>query len=330
MAATASILPASTPPNLRPFDAARDLSPVADLLELSFGEKLDPDGQRYLREMRKAARSPGVVRWATSAVERVTSLSGYVWEEAGRVVGNLSLIPFTAQGKRINLIANVAVHPDYRRQGIARAMTNAALEYLQRRRMQAAWLQVREDTPEAVHLYRSLGFREHTRRTAWIAHPETPINFPAPSVAALPRQSYDWPQQRERLLQTYPADVTWHLPFKLNTLRPGFFGWLARFFGEVSAQHWTAYHQDEWLGTVTWQGSSAYADRLWLAASPEQEELAILALMPKVRQVRQAQRPPFSRRPLNLNYPAGRAASALEATGFTPRRTLIWMSIKLR
>ena len=38
-------------------------------------------------------------------------LTGYVWEQDGRIVGNASLIPFRDNGKRIFLIANVATHP---------------------------------------------------------------------------------------------------------------------------------------------------------------------------------------------------------------------------
>ena len=65
----------------------------------------------------------------------------------GRIVGNLSLIPFVRRGHVVYLIANVAVHPDYRRRGIARQLTQTALDYLRQRGVSSAWLQVRDDNP---------------------------------------------------------------------------------------------------------------------------------------------------------------------------------------
>ena len=94
---TAAKLLSSAPQsgNLRPFNVARDLKQVADLVELCFADTLDYDGQRYLRQMRSAARNPGYLRWAGLIAERAPlPLSGYVWVEDGQLVGNLTLIPY--------------------------------------------------------------------------------------------------------------------------------------------------------------------------------------------------------------------------------------------
>lgn len=56
--------------------------------------------------------------------------SGFVWEENGQIIGNLSLIPSTKGGRRVVVIANVAVHPDHRRRGIAHELTQRALQTL--------------------------------------------------------------------------------------------------------------------------------------------------------------------------------------------------------
>ena len=118
---------------MRPFDVRRDLAPVADLVEQCFADTLDPDGERYLEQMRAASRNPGFLHFAAAASEwSSVPLSGYVWEEDGKVVGNISLIPFALHNQRNYLIANVATHPAYRRRGIARSLTAQAVEHARR------------------------------------------------------------------------------------------------------------------------------------------------------------------------------------------------------
>ena len=115
--------------HLRPFDIRSDLSAVADLVELCFKDSLDADGRLYIRQMRRTAKSGHLLNLAAAAGgSSNTPPGGYVWVEADRLVGNLSLIPVFSQGVTRYLIANVAVHPDFRRKGIARALTQAALE----------------------------------------------------------------------------------------------------------------------------------------------------------------------------------------------------------
>jgi hypothetical protein len=77
---------------LRPFDVRRDLAAVADLVEQCFADTLDPDGERYLEQMRAASRNPGFIHFAAAASEwSSVPLTGYVWEEDGKVVGNLPI-----------------------------------------------------------------------------------------------------------------------------------------------------------------------------------------------------------------------------------------------
>ena len=157
---------------IRSLDISSDLDQVADLIEMCFPISHDPDGQTYIREMRKAAREMRLFGWLSTLAEMgSTKSAGFVWEDSGEIIGNLSLIPFQNDGRRIHLIANVAVHPDHRRKGIARALTQHALAYLRRRGDPAAWLQVREDNPAAITLYRSVGFKEQAIRTTWRIRP---------------------------------------------------------------------------------------------------------------------------------------------------------------
>ncbi len=113
-------IPACAQGHLRKLDMRRDLHKVADLVELCFYDTLDPEGKQYLKEMRKAAQNASMLGWASSMIDQAPMPpSGYVWEEDGQLVGNLSLIPINIKGKRGYMIANVATHPDYRGRGIA-------------------------------------------------------------------------------------------------------------------------------------------------------------------------------------------------------------------
>ena len=128
-------------PHLRPLNVLRDLAAVADLIELCFSPTMDNDGQRYLSDMRRASRDDSFLRWASRVSETASMpLMGYVWEQDGHIVGNASLIPFRDQGKRVYLIANVATHPDYRRRGIGRALTERVMKQARDKRASAIWL----------------------------------------------------------------------------------------------------------------------------------------------------------------------------------------------
>ena len=175
VAITAPIL--AKAPQLRPLNILTDLPVVADLVESCFAGTLDAEGQRYIQQMRRAGNDGYFLRWAANAMDTVSMpLSGYVWEENREVVGNVSLVPFKREGRKIYLIANVAVRLDYRRKGIGRTLTVSAMQHARQRHAQATWLHVRDDNPGAAALYASLGFRERVRRTLWQAAPDRSLD----------------------------------------------------------------------------------------------------------------------------------------------------------
>ncbi len=83
----------------------------------------------------------------------------------GRVVGYLGCHHIANEG----FIANVAVHPSARRQGVARSLIQAALE--QGRSLWRITLEVRTSNTAAISLYRSLGFVHDGTRPRFYAHP---------------------------------------------------------------------------------------------------------------------------------------------------------------
>lgn len=316
--------PPAHPPedrHLRTFDPARDLDAVADLVELCFSSTLDADGRRYLRQMRAAARNPNLVRLARRLGEGSSfPMTGFVWDAGGRVVGNLSLIPFQWHNRKVYMIANVAVHPDFRRRGIARALTHAALDQLQRSGADYPWLQVREDNPEAIQLYLSLGFHEQFRRSTWQTEPgPIPAAAPDPDVRITPLKSSHARRQQQWLLQAYPPVLEWHLPFRVRDLHPGLLGFVRRMFNGVFVRQWSVLKQNRLAGVAAWQSTQGYYNALWLGLPEPSDENAAAALLLYARRA-------FGmRQPLMVEYPAQQAVAALSASGFQLHQTLIWM-----
>jgi ribosomal-protein-alanine N-acetyltransferase len=64
-------------------------------------------------------------------------------------------------------ITNLAVHPDWRRQGIARGLLGRTLEDARSRHLRLAILEVRPTNIEALGLYERLGFRVVGRRKGY-------------------------------------------------------------------------------------------------------------------------------------------------------------------
>jgi GNAT superfamily N-acetyltransferase len=313
--------------NIRKINVSRDLDQVADLIEQCFPIHLDQDGQTYIREMRKTAREMRLLGWVSSLPELGSAKApGFVWEERGRILGNLSLIQFKDQGKNICLIANVAVHPDHRRKGIARALTNHALAYLQQNHISQVWLQVRDDNPAACQLYRSTGFVDHLVRTTWRIMPEDFEPLEKGTVSELTfriRQKDDWEVQKRWLLYNYPESIRWNLSVDFSRFEPGLLPKISNFFEAVKLKHWAVYHNNECLGVLTWQKTRSYANNLWLAFPDNGDSLTLSFLMQRVLKRQQ------KRHPLSIDYPKGQFSEAFRAMGFIEFRSLIWMKQNL-
>ncbi|MBN2676607.1 MAG: GNAT family N-acetyltransferase [Anaerolineaceae bacterium] len=309
---------------MRPIDIRKDLSAIADLIELCFRDHLDADGQIYLEQMRRAADNAHYFTWAMNRKLQMP-VSGYVWEDCGQITGNVSLMPVNKDGSRVFMIANVAVHPDYRHLGIGRALTEKALAYSQQQGSQSAWLQVRDDNLEATHIYSSLGFVERTRRSTWIVDPAgySPPTLNTSGFRIGRRRKSDWPQHTSWLDVIYPSDIRWNLPMNQKLFKPGFKQAVWRFLNDFNIHHWVARLEQHPVGVVSWTSSHLAEDYLWLATAPENEPQVITYLLPQVIKSR------ITRRPMSLNYPAGKADVAFIKAGFVKQNTLIWMEKKL-
>jgi len=309
-------------PHIRPVNILRDLSAVADLIELCFSSTMDNDGQRYLSDMRRASHDDSFLNWASHMAETASMpLTGYVWEQDGRIVGNASLIPFRDHGKRVYLIANVATHPEYRRHGIGRAITERVLRQARAKNATAVWLHVREDNPGAIRIYESLGFKEIARRTAWHAGTERSFSVPETGITIVPRHPRFWPLQLDWLRRIYPDHLSWYHSWNLNSMRPGFWTAFYHLFTDLQIKQWAAVRGEELLATLTWMPQGGKSEVLYAAIDERSDAEALTRLLIHVRHAL------YHYGNLSLDFPAGEMTEAIHAAGFIPRRTLLWMRV---
>ncbi len=319
MAAIAVPITAQTP-QMRPLNIVRDLPGVADLVEKCFADTMDTDGRNYIQQMRNAGKDNFFLRWASSAVETVSMpLSGYIWEENGDIIGNVSLIPYRHSRKKYYLIANVAVRPEFRNRGIGRALTLAAMQHAKQRHADETWLHVRDDNHGAIELYRSMGFEDVVRRTNWQALPDRNASAGNLGIVVTRRTARDWASQETWLHRLYPDLLSWYQPMPWNSLRPGLGPALYRFLSDYDVRHWVARTDSIPSAIVSWQAMAGRSNRLWAAVSPESNESILTALLLHARHEL------IWREKINLDFPAGQYNASIEAAGFHPQRTLLWM-----
>lgn len=143
---------------IRPFEMARDLRPVADLIADAFAQELDERGEAALREMQMMSRLGGLLSVLNLAGSDFSEIfGGFVWVENGEVVGNITVQRADKYGTRWQ-IANVAVAKPWRGLGISRRLMERALSHIRERGGKWAVLQVFAENSIARNLYDHLGF----------------------------------------------------------------------------------------------------------------------------------------------------------------------------
>lgn len=310
---------------IRAIRLRQDLKQIADLIEVCFAQNLDAEGKDYIRHIRQTANNySGLILENTTPENSSLPFHGYVWEENGEIVGNLTLIPLRKKEKGSYFIANVAVHPEHRGKGIARQLTDRALRHVREHQGRQVFLQVRSDNDVAVHIYQSHGFEELCRRTMWIYHPKQTPNLSLPQrVEVNGRVKADWEQQKLWLDSTYPPEISWNLPYRIDKFEPTFANWLTRLSNFELQRTWAARRENKLIGTVTLEKNNDMHDYLWIASSPVWEDDVILTVLPAIQK-----RVLFPHR-LAVNYPFGRGRDSLQRVGMAEVNTLIWMKHKI-
>ena len=180
----------------RRLNPTTDLSAVADLIEEAFSKDLDQEGRQVLKELRQLSRW-GILLWLLKATSPAFEdiLSGFVWEEDGHIVGNVS-VNMTAHLLSQWRISNVAVAPSYRRRGIARRLMETTIAHIDRKGGRRVYLQVRDDNVPALKLYKDLDLQSVTA--------ETEMYLPAGFATTPPLDDFQpRPLRREESSQVY-------------------------------------------------------------------------------------------------------------------------------
>ncbi len=320
---------------LQPVDLSRHLGGIAALIELCFGAELDASGRGFLREMQFLSRTGPALRVLQGVLLGQQPWNrGFVWVEGGRVVGSVSTQPTNARA-RTWLVANVAVHPEFRRHGIALALMRATLDLVRSQAGQEAILQVDDDNLPAVSLYRQLGFTRVTTRTHWVrAGYATPPAFEASPFDVRLRAPGEWADQLALAGQVRPEGLEWSHPLSEADFRSGWRKRVEQFFSGRTDEHWvvtdpnvSAPAGQALAGSLIISGGLGEGDRLALLVHPRYRGRLERPLL--VRALRRLGHRPW---PVRVEYDSDDtlAEAVLTDLGFQSRRVLRWMRSDIR
>ena len=329
----ASLLKPIAHNGLQPVDLARHLGGIANLIELCFGAELDASGRGLIREMQFLSRTGPALRVLQALMlgQQPWNL-GFVWVESGRVVGSVSTQPSVPRSKSW-LVANVAVHPDYRRHGIALALMRATLDLVRGQGGLEAILQVDDDNLAAVSLYRQLGFARVTTRTNWVrAGYSTPPAFEASRFDVRLRGPGEWADQLALASLVRPEGLEWAQPLSALVFRPGLRKTIEQFFSGRTDEHWVVTDPEApadlpLAGSLIITGGTGDGDRVVLLVHPRYHGQLEQPLL--VRALRRLGNRPW---PVRTEYDADdeTTAAVLTNLGFQARRVLRWMRADIR
>ncbi len=305
----------------RPVNIRQDLQQIADLLEISFTD-MDHSGRMAVREMRTLAHS-GPFLWLLQGMDRMVKalMQGFVWVEDGQIIGNVSIS--RAGFDQTWVIANVAVHPDYRGQGIATELCKCALDRIANWRGSAAVLQVEAQNHSAHHIYRKLGFYDERTFTRWRWRfsdrtPRALENMPRITY----RAPYEWHDEYELAEQVRPphlGGLGWLRPNVPAYFRPSF----TSFFKPGSTEHWVVRGSSGLDAVLLTQVAfgSAYMRFDMLVHPDRQGQLEEALINYTLRQASQQYRGGLTEHPADDFH----AESMFRHYHFEPERTLIHM-----
>lgn len=203
----------STVGKIRALDMQQDFDDLVALYEICFANELDNRGGDLREQFHSYQR---ILPWLSFLGRFSDSfqhmLDSFVWEVDGRIVASVTLQKQGNDRTRWE-IAMVATHPDYRRQGLARALLRYGMAHARDHGGKVCTLYVLAENTPAYNLYRSLDFVHYDSKTEFKL--ET-----WPQVEAMPINGYtlrrmkigEWQARYEISCRETPQEVQAFLP----------------------------------------------------------------------------------------------------------------------
>lgn len=333
MVAAPLSFPAGHSSGPRPINLRKDVPQILALLNVAFEDARESNANRALNST-SLAQKP----WFLMRLQQLSSglVPGFVWEESGTIVGNVSLLTTKIRGRY--LVANVAVHPDFRRQGIARRLMEAALQSIKELGGREVFLQVRHENEAAITLYESLQFRRLGSLTSWYASFRQFRLLPIVHKGSSPDHSGGFfirPLRRSEWRAAYQLDASvvhpnlnWPEPLTEDHYRTGLWRWINNVVTGRKAETWVAEGADGQLaGLATILSEWARPHTLSLRVHHDTRDEVQPPLLAKL--LRRLQH--TYRRNIRIDHPEDDeiATGLLRQANFVPRRTLTTMVIQL-
>ena len=314
----------------RPINVNTDIPQLLKLLEDVFGEKMDDKSRRLLSTNASLSASPAFL-WRLNPMASKLA-TGYVWEENGRVVGNATLLNTKIPGRY--LVVNVAVDPDFRRRGIARALMQHLQAMARQRGARELLLQVVKDNKPAVDLYLSLGYRKLGSMTTWASSVSRVRELPLPADGDIPYRAVrelrrsEWRAAYTLDLACLHPDLNWPEPLSRDAYKTGLWQRLQDFLNGRTSETWViAGDHRQLLGLASIWSEWGRAHRASLRVHPEwrgQLERPLLAKL--LRRLKY-----LARRNVQIHHDDADelVSQLLRESNFRPRRTLTHMRLDL-
>lgn len=319
---------------LRPLDPSRDLGQLANLIEEAFSDDLSDEGQAALQDLRMFSRlGPLVLLLDRISPEFHDYLSGFVWIENGRVVGNVTVTRTGGLSRRW-VISNVAVARAYRGTGIGRKLVAAAIEEAQLAGGEDVLLRVQSGNDTARRLYESFGFQ----RVTAISEMELPAVGAVTPVSAAgftlrPRRYSEWRREMELAREAIPAGAQRLQPVRASAYRfdldQRLGRWLGHFFAGRSERRLAVVEGERFLATLNviiarWRGFH----RLALMIHPDYRGRLDEMLISTALYI--CSRYPDRKVRVKLPTDYAEAIAVLRRYGFVEQRTLALMHLALK
>ena len=310
---------------IRKIKTRKDVLQIGELIENCFHPYLDPDGRRFVENLQQIGKEYRDHPFFSLFRSFDLLLKGFVSiNPEGKIDGVVTLFPCNVEYSFGYLIANVCVAPESRHKGIATALMAFALRYAEKHHADTVYLQVREETPEAVRLYRKLNFTEDAYRTIWI-RPKSDMQYPDEKVI-----TFTEPNEQERtdfihsFYKAYPEKILWNLNYVSDIFGMGALAKIKRHLRKLESQFYQIQNADhQTIGWAAWQKTNSFTDTLWLVPTEDCTGEEMTAALRKLGDLY------ADKKAVSINFEKGRFTEAFEKAGFHKQGNSIWMSKKL-